>query len=219
MNENLKSRVRAFLNLSKEEVKTEDVVKLAEEKLEDGTILAADSFKEGQAVFIKSPDSETPDTPLPVNEYVLENGDVLVVEEEGIIASVSAPKEAPAEEEAPEEEVEEAAEEAPENAEETEVEEEVEEELLVEMARKIAELDARIAELEGSKEPEEEASSEELSEDTVEETELSAVEVAEEEVKFSPEAEASTKKKEYKAPKNNGIFNDTFEAVRKHLNR
>lgn len=69
-------------------------VTLEQAKLADGvTILEADSFAEGVPVFIVT---ETENIPLPVGNYELEDGRVLVVEVEGTIASVG---DAPAEEE------------------------------------------------------------------------------------------------------------------------
>lgn len=74
-------------------------VKLEQMKLVDGvTIVEADSFEAGMEVFIVTEDEQK--IALPIGSYEMENGFVLVVEEEGIIASYM---EAPAEdEEAPE---------------------------------------------------------------------------------------------------------------------
>lgn len=60
-------------------------VNLAEAKLENGTIIESESFEAGQEVFIKS---EEEAVALPVGEYDMEDGKVLVVEEEGIIAEI-----------------------------------------------------------------------------------------------------------------------------------
>jgi len=67
-------------------------------KLADGqTVLEADAFEMDNEVFVVTPDEQK--IPLPVGEYELENGMILVVEVEGIIKEV---KEAPmGEEEAP----------------------------------------------------------------------------------------------------------------------
>lgn len=72
-------------------------------KLADGqTVLEADAFEMDNEVFVVTEDEQK--IPLPVGEYELENGMILVVEVEGIIKEV---KEAPMEEEvAPEAEVE-----------------------------------------------------------------------------------------------------------------
>jgi regulator of replication initiation timing len=73
-------------------------VKLEMMKLADGmTIIEADSFDPEMAVVIVTEDEQK--IPLPVGEYELEDGRILVVAVEGIIAEI---KEAPAaEEEAP----------------------------------------------------------------------------------------------------------------------
>ena len=77
-------------------------VNLAEMTLENGTILEAESFAAGESVFIKTEDERVA---LPIGDYTLEDGRILVVEEEGIIADIKesapaeeAPAEAPAEE-------------------------------------------------------------------------------------------------------------------------
>jgi len=78
-------------------------VSLEQMKLMDGiTILEADAFEMDNEVFIITEDEQK--IPLPVGEYELENGMILVVAVEGIIAEI---KEAVVEEEvAPEAEVE-----------------------------------------------------------------------------------------------------------------
>jgi hypothetical protein len=78
-------------------------VKLEMMKLMDGvTVLEADAFEMDNEVFIITEDEQK--IPLPVGEYELENGMMLVVAVEGIIAEI---KEAMVEEEvAPEVEVE-----------------------------------------------------------------------------------------------------------------
>ena len=92
---------------------TEEVkeIQLAEMKLQNGTVVEAEEFKKGEAIFIKSDDERIA---MPVGEYVLEDGKLLVVEEEGIIADMrDVSDDVPAKEEASEEEVtEELAEEA-----------------------------------------------------------------------------------------------------------
>jgi len=70
-------------------------VKLEQMKLVDGvTIVEADAFEAGMEIFIVTEDEQK--IALPIGSYEMENGFVLVVEEEGIIASYM---EAPAEEE------------------------------------------------------------------------------------------------------------------------
>ncbi len=90
-------------------------VKLAQMKLEDGiTIIEAEAFEPDYSVGIVTADGIVP---MPVGEYKLEDGKILVVSVEGVIASImeeEAEEEAPMIEEAPEEVVEpELAQEAP----------------------------------------------------------------------------------------------------------
>jgi hypothetical protein len=75
-------------------------VKLETMKLDDNiTVIEAESFDAGMEVVVVTEDEQK--IPLPVGEYNLEDGRVLVVAEEGIIAEVKEK-----EEEAPEVEVE-----------------------------------------------------------------------------------------------------------------
>ena len=70
-------------------------VKLEQMKLADGmTVIEADSFEAEMSVVIVTEDDQR--IPLPVGEYELEDGRMLVVAVEGVIAEV---KEAPAQEE------------------------------------------------------------------------------------------------------------------------
>ena len=62
-------------------------VKLEQMKLADGvTVLEADSFETGNEVFIVTEDEQK--IPLPVGEYEFEDGRMLIVVEEGMIAEV-----------------------------------------------------------------------------------------------------------------------------------
>jgi hypothetical protein len=94
MNENkILNKVRALLGME---------VKLEQMKLTDGvSVLEADAFEAGNEVFIVTEDDQR--IAVPVGEYDLENGMVLIVSEEGMIAEI---KEKEVEEEAPEVEVE-----------------------------------------------------------------------------------------------------------------
>jgi hypothetical protein len=74
-------------------------VKLEQMKLENGTVLEADKFEAGNEIFIVTEDERVA---LPVGEYVLENGEVVVIEEEGVIKELKSSES----EEAPEVEVE-----------------------------------------------------------------------------------------------------------------
>lgn len=60
-------------------------VKLEERKLENGTVVEAEAFEKGREIFIKTDDEKVA---MPVGEYILESGELIVVEEEGIIADV-----------------------------------------------------------------------------------------------------------------------------------
>ena len=167
----IKNIVGEKVNLSEEKIE------MAEITLENGTILVAESFEAGKSVFIKTEDEEIA---LPVGEYKLEEGKVLVVSEEGLIDSI---KEA-AEEEVVEEEL---SEESNDEVE-TELEEEEKEEMKYvtkeEFASAVEEIKAMIDEKFGDKE--------EMKEEVIEEKEeLSAV--APEPVKHNPEAEVDNK--------------------------
>ena len=92
-------RIMTELSSVKEESVVE--VKFAQMKLENGTVLEAESFEAGNEVFIVNEEERIA---LPVGEYVMDDSRVLVVMEEGIIAEI---REASVEEEvAPEAEVE-----------------------------------------------------------------------------------------------------------------
>ena len=91
-------QIKNVLNLNEE-------VKLEQMKLDNGTVIEADSFKSGVEVFIVTEDEKVA---LPVGEYTLEDGKLLVVVEDGVISEI---KEAEAEEETEEVEEVEAADE------------------------------------------------------------------------------------------------------------
>lgn len=79
-------------------------VKLETMKLGDGiTVLEADMFEAGNEVFVVTEDEQK--IPVPVGEYELEDGRILVVIEEGIIAEIKEVKEEEEMPEAPAEEV------------------------------------------------------------------------------------------------------------------
>jgi len=95
MNENkILNKVRTLLGME---------VKLEQMKLTDGvSVLEADAFEAGNEVFIVTEDDQR--IAVPVGEYDLENGMVLIVAEEGMIAEIK--EKEVEEEEAPEVEVE-----------------------------------------------------------------------------------------------------------------
>jgi hypothetical protein len=127
-------------------------VKLEQMKLENGTVLEADKFEAGNEIFIVTEDEKVA---LPVGEYVLEDGQTLVIEEEGIIKEMKSENE---------------------EAEEVEVEVEAKEEEKEEMGyatkEELAEVKSMIEEIKAMLEPKEEVKEEEkqeLSSDVVNE--------------------------------------------------
>jgi hypothetical protein len=79
-------------------------VKLEEQKLENGTRVEAESFEKGKEIFILTDDEKVA---MPVGEYLLEDGRLVVIEEEGLIADVrEVSDEAPEKEEAVKDETE-----------------------------------------------------------------------------------------------------------------
>ena len=77
--------MKASQMLSKIKSLLGEEVKLAEVKLENGTILEAESFEKGNEVFIKTEDERVA---LPVGEYLMEDGKTLTIIEEGIIDEI-----------------------------------------------------------------------------------------------------------------------------------
>jgi hypothetical protein len=121
--------------------------KLEDQVLADGqTTIQADMFEAGQNVFVVVPDAEP--VPLPVGEYELTDGKILVVKEDGVIDSIvdALPTEenpAEAKTEVPVE-----AEKTPEQAKVKKiVRSQVEEQHFSALEEKIAELEAKIVEL------------------------------------------------------------------------
>jgi hypothetical protein len=92
----MKKEVQEAINTIKTFLGMEKEVKLAQEVLEDGAVLEADSFEPGQSVSIVNEDERIS---LPVGEYELPEDRILVVQEEGIIAEIKTKE---IEEEAPE---------------------------------------------------------------------------------------------------------------------
>jgi len=170
-------------------------VKLEEQKLENGTVVSAEAFEKGKEIFIVTDDEKVA---MPVGEYILEDGRLLVVEAEGVIADVrEVSDEVPAKEE-----------------EETEdLEEEVKEEMSYATKEELAEVKTMVEEIKAMLEPKEEMS-EEVKEEVVEEVkeELSAVKP----IKHNPEASTPQKKQVQFAK---GNFNTTLDRVLSKLNK
>ncbi len=172
---NVIEKIKDVLNLNEE-------VKLEQQALENGTVLEADSFEADNEVFIVTEDERVA---LPIGEYQLEDGRILVVAEEGIISEVK---------EAGEEEVEE-----------VEAEEEEKEEMAYATKEELAEVKEMIEEIKAMLEPKEDLSSEDLGNLITEELskhELSEVpqevqeelnEAAAEPIMANPEADSTNK--------------------------
>lgn len=183
-------------------------VKLMEMKLENGTIVSAEAFEKGNEIFIVTDDEKVA---MPVGEYILEDGKLLVVEEEGMIADMrEVSDEAPAKEEVEETE----------DLEEEEEKKEMEEEADVAdwkgMEKRIQNLEDAIADLKKDKvEAEDEKEEEvEMTEEVKEEVkeELSAVKP----IKHNPEAKAPQKTQ---VQFGKGQFNTTLDRVLSKLNK
>jgi len=170
-------------------------IKLEEQKLENGTVVSAEAFEKGKEIFIVTDDEKIA---MPVGEYILGDGRLLVVEAEGVIADVrEVSDEVPAKEE-----------------EETEdLEEEVKEEMSYATKEELAEVKTMVEEIKAMLEPKEEMS-EEVKEEIVEEVkeELSAVKP----IKHNPEASTPQKKQVQFAK---GQFNTTLDRVLSKLNK
>ncbi len=161
------SKIMELLNL-------QDEVKLESMKLENGTTIEAEAFEANQEVFIVTEEDEK--IALPIGEYTLEDGRILVVAEEGIIAEVRAEEEAPEEAPATEEVVEEV----------EQAEEEPKEEMAYatkeELSAAVEEMKAMIEEIKAMMSPKEEemAAEEEV-------VEMSSDEPAAKPIKHSPD--------------------------------
>jgi hypothetical protein len=128
------SKIKEVLNLSEE-------VKLEQQALENGTVLEAEAFEAGKEIFIVTEDEKVA---VPVGEYQLEDGRILVVAEEGLIAEIKT-------EEAEEEETEE-----------VEVEAKDEEKEVYATKEELAEVKSMLEEIKAMLEPKEDLSADEL---------------------------------------------------------
>lgn len=175
------------------DLSTEEKVELAQAKLENGTVLEAESFESGKEVFILTDDEKVA---LPIGEYEMEDGKILVIAEDGIISEI---KEG-GEEEVVEEEVE-------------EVEEELNEEDKYATKQELQEIKSMVEEIkelmkEGKKEEmqkEEELMSHKLTELACQEDEALKEELskpASEPIKHSPEAKQELNKVVYSQKRN-----------------
>jgi len=197
-------------------------VKLEEMKLENGTLISAESFEKDKEVFIVTDDEKVA---MPVGEYMLEDGRLLVVSEEGMIADVrDVSDEVPQKESKEGEEITSDLkdEEDGYKKEEEDMEEEADVADWKGMEKRIKNLEDAIADLKGDKESkmgdeveEEMAIEKPLKSRTVKE-EFSE-EAASKPIKHNPEGETKTKKKVEFAK---GKFNSTaIERVLNKLNK
>lgn len=152
----------------------QDEVKLESMKLENGTTIEAEAFEANQEVFIVTEEDEK--IALPVGEYTLEDGRILVVAEEGIIAEVNEAGEPEAEEAPATEEVEE--------VEQAEEEQEMSYATKEELSAAVEEMKAMIEEIKAMMSPKEE-------EMAAEEVDLSADEPAAKPIKHSPDTKTA----------------------------
>tara|TARA_Y100000385_G_C12880964_1_gene545733 strand:+ start:109 stop:705 length:597 start_codon:yes stop_codon:yes gene_type:complete len=164
------NKVKEVIGLELSEENQE--IKLAQATLENGTIIEAEEFAEGKEVFIVTEDEKVP---LPVGDYKLEDGQELIIEEEGIIKSIGeateeAPEEAPAEEE-------------------VEAAEEEKEEMAYATKEDLAEVKSMIDEIKAMIDKKDELSVEKTVENIVEEVKEELSEV--EKVNHNPEASDS----------------------------
>jgi len=199
--------IKALLNI---EVKLEDM------KLENGTVITTEALEKGNEVFIVTDDEKVA---MPVGEYILEDGKLLIVEEEGIIADVrDVSDDVPAKEE-------------------EDVTEDLEEEADVAdwkgMEKRIKNLEDAIADLKADKvEKSEDVEEEEMSNDKMksrtitekfseEKEEVENIEVKEEvelsakPIKHNPESGTTKKRVEF----GKGRFNTTLDRVLNKLNK
>tara|TARA_B100000902_G_scaffold351814_1_gene362053 strand:+ start:32 stop:631 length:600 start_codon:yes stop_codon:yes gene_type:complete len=107
------NKIKTFLGeekIEQEETQVEETqleesqekVELAQATLENGTVLEAEAFEAGNEIFIVTEDERVA---VPVGEYQMEDGQMLVVSEEGIIGEIKSAEAEESEEEAQEEEV------------------------------------------------------------------------------------------------------------------
>ena len=98
------NKIKTFLGeeaIEQETQLTEEALELAQLKLENGTVLEAEAFESGNEIFILTEDEKVA---VPKGEYLMEDGNMLVVEDEGIIKEIKAQEEEEEEEVKEEEE-------------------------------------------------------------------------------------------------------------------
>jgi hypothetical protein len=170
-------------------------VKLAQMALENGTIIEAEVFEAGASVFIVNEEDRIA---LPVGEYKLEDGMILIVAEEGIIAEI---KEVEVEVEEPETEVE-----VEQEMSETATPKKVIESIVKEshFSKEQEEIEALKKEVEMLKKEVEELKGKKVEKEEVEKTEMSAQPLT-----HNPEAKSEVKLNLY----GQGRVKSTFDSV------
>jgi len=192
------NQIRTLLNIE---------VKLEEMKLENGTVVSAETFEKGSEIFIVTDDEKVA---MPVGEYILEDGRLVVVSEEGMIADVR-----------------EVSDEVPAKEEETEdlEEETVETEVPAEVATEVEAIIEAVVEVIAPVLEEVKSEIEELKkefgkmrkyEDEKEEDKKEEMSAARKPIKHNPEAKAPQKKQMQFAK---GQFNTTLDRVLNKLNK
>ena len=186
------NQIRTLLNIE---------VKLEEMKLENGTVVSAETFEKGSEIFIVTDDEKVA---MPVGEYILEDGRLVIVEAEGMIADVrDVSDDVPAKEETTEDletvETEVPAEVAPEVEAIIEAVVEVIAPVIEEVKSEIEELKKKFSDMDVKEEEKKE--------------ELSA---SRKPIKHNPEAKAPQKKQMQFAK---GQFNTTLDRVLNKLNK
>ena len=191
------NQIRTLLNIE---------VKLEEMKLENGTVVSADTFEKGSEIFIVTDDEKVA---MPVGEYILEDGRLVVVSEEGMIADVrEVSDEVPAKEETEDLE-----------------EETVETEVPAEVATEIEAIIEAVVEVIAPVIEEVKSEIEELKkefgkmrkyEDEKEEDKKEEMSAARKPIKHNPEAKAPQKKQ---MQFGKGQFNTTLDRVLNKLNK
>ena len=191
------NQIRTLLNIE---------VKLEEMKLENGTVVSAETFEKGSEIFIVTDDEKVA---MPVGEYILEDGRLVVVSEEGMIADVrEVSDEVPAKEETEDLE-----------------EETVETEVPAEVATEVEAIIEAVVEVIAPVLEEVKSEIEELKkefgkmrkyEDEKEEDKKEEMSAARKPIKHNPEAKAPQKKQ---MQFGKGQFNTTLDRVLNKLNK
>lgn len=181
------NQIRTLLKL---EVKLEDM------KLENGTMVTAETFEKGSEIFI---DSDGEKIAMPVGEYILEDGRLLVVEAEGLIADVR-----------------EVSDEVPAKEETEDLEEVIETEVPEEVATEVEAIIEAVVEVIAPVIEEVKADIEELKKLYSENKKKEKMSAARRPLRHSPEAKAPQKTK---VQFGKGQFNTTLDRVLNKLNK